>query len=103
MLTVGAGRDERIVGDHVGRASLPVHLLEHVQRQLPAACLLASRNQAAVGNDVPLAATRHHVLCRREKQKIGQRNGLTDQAANKLKITELQSQIYTPCNPPVTS
>jgi len=60
--TLTAGGQKGVEGDHVGLAVVAVHLVEQLQRQLPAAGLLACADQAAVGDHVALAAALHHVL-----------------------------------------
>lgn len=66
METIGhalcAGAQEGIVSDNIRLAALPVHFIQHLQGQLPAASLLACRNQGRICYHVALAAPRHHVL-----------------------------------------
>ena len=54
---MSTGSNERVVGDYVGLAALPVHLAEQVQGQFPAPCLLAGADQAAVGYHIALTPT----------------------------------------------
>lgn len=60
--TLAARGDERVVGDGVWRAAVPGHVLEQLQRRLPAARHLARADEAAVGYDAALEALPDHVL-----------------------------------------
>ena len=60
--TLGAGRDQGVVGDGVGSAAFLMHLIEQLHGQLPVTCLLACADQTAVGDHAALATLPNHFL-----------------------------------------
>ena len=59
MLTLGAGRHQGVEGGGVGGDAIPLHLIQQVQGQLPAACPVAGQDQAAVGDHIAIQALLH--------------------------------------------
>lgn len=60
--TLATSSYEGVVGDNIGLAAVPVHLIEQLQGKAPLARLLTGAYQGAVSDDVALAAPRDHVL-----------------------------------------